>query len=203
MTRGAVRTAVRDHAWSVALVLAAFVVTVAILTQVTTPQADTAASQPAAVTGTSPATPTPDTDLSPQTVTAADVACRDNTVPRLVKVSLIEQHMWLCQFGLPVTDTPVTTGSVDRGNGTPTGTWHVESRETDRYLAGPDYRVFVHYWMPFFDDFGFHDSPWQQFAYGDRRQYRTDGSRGCIHVPPAAMATLYTWAQVGTSVTIT
>lgn len=95
MPKGAVITAVRDYAWSVALVLTAFVVTVAILTQVTTPQAGTPASQPAAVTGQSPAAPTPDTDLSPQTVTAADEACRDNTTPRLVKVSLVEQHMWL------------------------------------------------------------------------------------------------------------
>ena len=55
--------------------------------------------------------------------------------------------------------------------------------------------------MPYDYDYGFHDSSWQHFAYGSER-YRTEGSHGCVHVPPRAMPFVYAWAQTGTLVTI-
>jgi hypothetical protein len=195
---------IRDYAWSFMLGLAVLAVTVLLGTQMVGKGPDAPRADSDMSPGSASSVPPSDseTTASPKLFTASN-ACQGNTTPQLVKVSVDEQHMWLCRFGEIVTQSPVTTGSVDRGEGTPLGTWQIESRETDRYLTGTDYRVFVSYWLPFFEDFGFHDSPWQTFDYGDQALYKTVGSRGCVHVPHAAMATLYSWAQVGTTVTIT
>lgn len=123
------------------------------------------------------------------------------TTGRTVVVSIRAQHLWACERARPAFDSPVTTGAA--GDGTPTGTFTVSGRTADTVLrpeTGETYRV--RYWVPFIgDEYGFHDSPWQQIPYGSA-QYRTGGSHGCVHVPPAAMARLYTWAPPGTSVTI-
>ena len=127
--------------------------------------------------------------------------CARNTAPRLVLVSISAQRAWMCQASVQVYSTLVTTGAVNVGNGTPLGTWHVQDKQTDRYLVGPGYRDFVHYWMPFDGDFGFHDSPWQTMPYGSSG-YKANGSHGCIHLPAAAMAWFFAWASTSTTVTI-
>lgn len=159
------------------------------------------------VTGTGTGTPAPVARPAPAppTAVAADQPppCASNTAGKLVKVSITEQHMWVCDGRTQISDSPVTTGSSSLGAGTPVGNFHVADHEPNRYLGGPGYRVFVHYWVRLFGDIGFHDSPWQTFAYGDTTRYRVDGSRGCIHVPGPAMARLYDWAGDGTAVSIT
>jgi lipoprotein-anchoring transpeptidase ErfK/SrfK len=126
-------------------------------------------------------------------------ACSGNRADSLVLVSIRQQHAWWCDKAKAVGSTPVTTGAVNTGDATPTGTWVVQAKQADRYLVGPGYRDFVHYWMPFHGDFGLHDAPWQTFPFGSK-QYTDDGSHGCVHVPEAAMARLYSWAEVGTTV---
>lgn len=126
-------------------------------------------------------------------------ACASNTHPTLVVVSIGLQHAWMCEGGRQVASTPVTTGDVAAGDATPTGTWLVQDKQTDRYLVGPGYRDYVHFWVPFNGDFGFHDAPWQTFPFGSA-DYRTEGSHGCVHLPAAAMAWLYGWARVGSTV---
>lgn len=128
--------------------------------------------------------------------------CSGNTSGNLVKVSIAEQHMWMCRGQTPIADSPVTTGSSSLGVGTPVGDFHVADHEPDRYLSGPGYTVFVHYWVRLFGDIGFHDSPWQKFSYGDTTRYKVDGSRGCVHVPETMMGRLYDWAGDGTRVSI-
>lgn len=131
----------------------------------------------------------------------ADV-CAANAAGPLVLVSLTHQHVWMCDGTVQVYDTPATSGEVDNGDATPVGTWQVQSRETERYLEGPGYRQFVHYWMPFDGDFGFHDASWQTIPFGSS-DYRTAGSNGCIHLPLAAAQWLYDWSVVGvTTVTV-
>jgi lipoprotein-anchoring transpeptidase ErfK/SrfK len=127
--------------------------------------------------------------------------CARNTEARLVLVSIAAQRAWMCQAAVQVYSTLVTTGADNVGDGTPLGTWHVQDKQTDRYLVGPGYRDFVHYWMPFDGDFGFHDSPWQTMPYGSSG-YKANGSHGCIHLPAAAMTWFFGWASTGTTVTI-
>lgn len=140
--------------------------------------------------------------LTADTISDA-TACSGNRAESLILVSISQQHAWWCEKTRAVGSTPVTTGAVNTGDATPTGTWVVQAKQTDRYLVGPGYRDFVHYWMPFHGDFGLHDAPWQTFPFGSK-QYTDDGSHGCVHFPEAAMARLYSWATVGaTVVTIT
>jgi predicted small lipoprotein YifL len=130
--------------------------------------------------------------------------CRNNTAAQLVYVSIASQHLWMCARTAQVRDTPVTTGMVGEYTNTPTGSYHIQSKQTDQTLTlntGAQYQV--QYWIPFDAPlFGFHDSSWQSFPYGSQ-QYRTSGSHGCIHLPLTAIAFLYGWADVGASVVIT
>lgn len=129
--------------------------------------------------------------------------CLTNTATSLVLVSLRRQHAWMCQGHLQVNSSPVTTGAAAAGQATPTGSWLLENKQTDRYLTGPGYRDFVHYWIPFDGDFGFHDASWQATPYGSP-DYRTAGSHGCVHVPLPVARWLFAWAHTGsTVVTIT
>lgn len=189
--------ALRDQWWLLVLVVAALGVTIVLVTEPVTGRSDAAPIANAPDQGYVVAAP------STRAPSEAQLACAGVGEQRLVKVSLGDQWMWFCEGDRLVESSAITSGSVARGHGTPLGTWHIVSRETNRYLNGPDYRVFVRYWLPFFRDFGFHDSPWQRFPYGDRTQYKTNGSRGCIRVPGPTMAELYRWVSVGTTVTIT
>jgi hypothetical protein len=117
-------------------------------------------------------------------------------------VDISEQRGRMCNWGQQIRATWVTTGASAYGDGTPTGTWHVQARIRDTTLypaSGGAYPV--HYWMPYNGAYGVHDSPWQHFAYGSSL-YKTHGSHGCVHVPETMMAWLFGWAPVGTTVTI-
>jgi lipoprotein-anchoring transpeptidase ErfK/SrfK len=127
------------------------------------------------------------------------IACAGNTAASLVLVSISRQHVWMCQGPREINSTAATTGAVDHGNATPTGSWLVQAKQIDRYLVGPGYRDFVHYWVPFNGDFGFHDASWQKMPFG-APGYRTQGSNGCVHLPLAVMSWLYGWARVGATV---
>ncbi|MBT0565465.1 L,D-transpeptidase [Williamsia sp. CHRR-6] len=197
---------IRDYWWAALVVPLATAVTAVLVVglvfsdQGTGSSRRTQAAVPAAVTSGVAGTPKAPV-AAPGLPPSARAMCASNREPRAVVVSISQQTMWMCQGPELFGDSPVTTGIDTPKNRTPTGSWRIVARETDRFLTGPDYRVFVHFWMPFFGDFGFHDSPWQRFAYGTA-MYKTAGSRGCVHVPAQAMGVLYRWATVGTLVTI-
>jgi lipoprotein-anchoring transpeptidase ErfK/SrfK len=126
-------------------------------------------------------------------------SCATNTYRRLLLVSISRQHLWACDGSRQVNSTPVTTGKLVDHDQTPLGSWRVQAEERDRYLVGPGYRDYVHFWVPFNGDFGLHDAPWQTMPFGSKK-WRTNGSHGCVHVPAARMAWLYRWAEVGGTV---
>jgi lipoprotein-anchoring transpeptidase ErfK/SrfK len=128
-------------------------------------------------------------------------ACAGNAAAQLVLVSLSQQRAWMCQGTTQVNTTLVTSGEVDNGDQTPTGTWAVYSRETNRYLTGAGYSDYVNFWVPFNGDFGFHDATWQTMPFGSPN-YVTQGSHGCVHLPTDVMSWLYNWVQVGAAVTV-
>lgn len=155
-------------------------------------------AQPVASTATSASSP----KVTSAASTPQPSICQQNSDEHAVFVSLTQQHMWACSLTKQVYDTAVTTGAykID-GDATPTGTWHILAKETNLYLTGPGYKDWVQYWMPFYSDYGFHDASWQTFNFGSP-QYATDGSHGCVHLPTPAATWLYSWAPVGTTVTI-
>lgn len=100
-----------------------------------------------------------------------------------IEIDIARQHMWLYKEGNLIVDSPVVTGNVSQGNGTPTGVGRVWSRERNRYLTGADYRSYVNYWLPFnWSGCGIHDSSWRS-QYGGNI-YKTSGSHGCVNTPP-------------------
>ena len=128
--------------------------------------------------------------------------CRTNTDPQRVIVSIAKQHAWICAGAKQVKDSAVTSGATATDDGTPLGTWHFQAKETDRMLTVLSGESFhVDYWMPYDGVYGFHDAAWQKFPYGSS-QYKTDGSHGCVHFPHAVMSWLYSWADIGATVTI-
>jgi lipoprotein-anchoring transpeptidase ErfK/SrfK len=138
----------------------------------------------------------------PGSVAAAVTPCQHNADAQLVLVVISQQRAWACSRAQQVYVSPVTTGNVATGDDTPTGTWQVQNKQTDRTLTLRDgTQYFVRYWMPYDDIYGFHDASWQTFPFGSA-QYRTAGSHGCVHLPMAAMAWLYQWADIGATVTI-
>jgi lipoprotein-anchoring transpeptidase ErfK/SrfK len=140
---------------------------------------------------------------SPSARPAPPSVCRANTDPQRIIVSIRQQHAWMCTGARQVMDSAVTTGASADGSGTPIGTWHIETKQTNTtltVLTGEAYHV--DYWLPYDGNvYGLHDSSWQTFPYGSQ-QYRTAGSHGCVHVPLGAMRWLYGWARVGATVTI-
>jgi lipoprotein-anchoring transpeptidase ErfK/SrfK len=116
-----------------------------------------------------------------------------------VLVSISQQRLWACDRSRQVNSTSVTTGRVVDHDRTPVGSWRVQAKQRNRYLVGPGYRDYVHFWVPFNGDFGLHDAPWQKMPFGSPK-WRTNGSHGCVHVPTATMDWLYRWAEVGTTV---
>jgi lipoprotein-anchoring transpeptidase ErfK/SrfK len=127
--------------------------------------------------------------------------CAGNTELQLILVSIGKQRAWMCERGRQVKTSAVTTGKLADDSSTPTGTWEITGKETDRYLNGPGYSDFVEYWLPFYGDFGFHDATWQTMSFGSPG-YRTQGSHGCIHLPTPMMAWLYQWVQIGATATV-
>jgi lipoprotein-anchoring transpeptidase ErfK/SrfK len=127
--------------------------------------------------------------------------CATNRAAQLVLVSLSQQHAWMCSGRTLLQQSAVTTGETDNGDQTPTGTWQVYSRETNRNLVGPGYVDYVQFWVPFNGDFGFHDASWQTMPFGSP-DYTTQGSHGCVHLPTPMMSWLYQWVKVGASVTV-
>jgi lipoprotein-anchoring transpeptidase ErfK/SrfK len=202
------RAFVVRHGWrAYALPVLAIVTVVALAQPVAKHHGAHAAAAPAAspvahvARHVTPAKPTASPTLPVQNiqVEADSTVCLNNAAPTFVLVSISKQHVWMCQGRVQVNSTPATTGEVANGDATPTGSWVVQGKQTDRYLDGPGYHDYVHYWIPFNGDFGFHDATWQTMPFGSPG-YVTQGSHGCVHLPLNEVAWLYQWAQAGSTV---
>lgn len=115
-----------------------------------------------------------------------------------VEINLGKQRLFCYKDGVKVVDTAVITGKTSVGWDTPTGVYSIYAKQTDRMLTGPGYSVHVDYWMPFYQDYGLHDSDWHNiFGYD---LFTLWGSRGCINLPTAAATVIYNSVSVGTPV---
>jgi len=149
------------------------------------------------------------TVASVQRASTETSGCSQNGSGRLLLVSISQQHLWACDGTQLVNESAVTTGTTAIINGvddnTPTGTWHIYSKQTNTVLRGCDangcWNDPVQYWMPFDGEVGFHDASWQTFPFG-ASDYHTNGSHGCVHLPTPFAAWVYGWAPIGTQVTV-
>lgn len=117
-----------------------------------------------------------------------------------IEIDMTEQMMYYYRNGQQIIDTPVVTGNVSAGNGTPQKVCFVYFKQRNRVLRGEDYETPVSYWMAVYGNIGIHDANWRGKFGG--RIYRTNGSHGCINTPTAAVKTLYNMVEEGTPVII-
>lgn len=115
-----------------------------------------------------------------------------------VVVDIGEQKLFMYNDDELYFVTPVTTGK----DSTPSdiGLYKIYSKERDRYLVGADYKSFVNYWMPYNRGEGLHDASWRNVFGTD--SYKTNGSHGCINMPPSIADDIYENASVGTKVLV-
>lgn len=106
-----------------------------------------------------------------------------------VEINLTAQHLFFYKDGELVIESDFVSGNPSRGNATPDGAYSLTYKERNATLKGQNYRTPVSYWMPFNGNVGMHDSSWRSTFGGSI--YKTNGSHGCINLPPAVAATIY------------
>ncbi len=117
----------------------------------------------------------------------------------MIDIDIDSQTLTYYVDGIPVLQTPVVTGNVRGGCSTPRGNYTVRNKATNVTLVGRGYASFVKYWVPIVgNSIGIHDANWRSSFGGDI--YRTNGSHGCINVPPSTMEQFYPMIEVGTPV---
>lgn len=146
------------------------------------------------------------------TKTAAVNHCDGNTLDKFILVDISDRHLWACEGTKTAYQTPVITGMEKHAATlTPRGTYKVYGKTADTVLTGSDetgtWRDPVSYWMPFLDNqygtYGFHDATWRsESEFGKVDPDTEDASHGCVELPLGASGWLFTWAPVGTTVTI-
>ncbi len=109
-----------------------------------------------------------------------------------VEVDLGSQHVWLYIDGQEVVSTDCVSGlASDPSRKTPEGTYTLYYKESPSVLKGEnnEYETKVTYWMPFNGGIGLHDASWRSSFGGNI--YQSNGSHGCVNLPPAAAKAIY------------
>lgn len=123
-----------------------------------------------------------------------------------VEVDLSRQHMWYYRDGEVLLSTDIVTGNLSENALTNVGVGSILSKENNATLKGEDfdgskYETPVSYWMPIgWDGEGFHDAPWRG-AFGGSI-YQTDGSHGCLNMPPSQAQKLFELVDANTPVVV-
>lgn len=119
-----------------------------------------------------------------------------------VEIDLSGQHVYMIREGVLVWDAPCVTGNVSKNYTTPEGIYGLTYKEQDRILRGKkkadgsyEYESHVDYWMPFNGGIGLHDANWRGSFGG--AIYQTNGSHGCINLPPERAVSLYDMVYKG------
>lgn len=115
-----------------------------------------------------------------------------------VEINLTAQHLYFYKEGRLVTESDFVSGNASRGWSTPAGAYPLTYKQRNAVLKGENYRTPVSYWMPFNGGIGMHDANWRGSFGGSI--YKTNGSHGCINLPPAIAQTIYENISAGTPV---
>lgn len=123
---------------------------------------------------------------------------KDDIGDTYIEVDMTEQKLYYYEGGVMFLECSIVTGNMRRGWKTPEGVNYVYNKQTDRVLRGPGYASPVDYWMPVVRAIGIHDADWRDSFGADI--YKTNGSHGCINVPPNHMSLLFEMVEIGTPV---
>ncbi|MBR3785378.1 MAG: L,D-transpeptidase family protein [Firmicutes bacterium] len=123
-----------------------------------------------------------------------------------VEVDLSMQKLFYYQNGQQMMSCPFVSGCLKTNHGTVTGAFQIVYMATDVTLKGGNkkdktyYESHVDYWMPFYGDYGLHDADWRSDFGGSI--YVSGGSHGCVNMPPASAAQLFSYVSSGTPVIV-
>ena len=106
-----------------------------------------------------------------------------------VEVNLTAQHLFFYKDGKLLVESDFVSGNAARGWSTPSGAYPLTYKERNATLNGEGYSTPVSYWMPFNGGIGLHDASWRSSFGGTI--YKTNGSHGCINLPPSVAKTIY------------
>ena len=115
-----------------------------------------------------------------------------------VEINLTAQHLLLYVEGEMVLESDFVSGNAARGFDTPAGIYGITYKERNATLRGQGYSSPVSYWMPFNNNIGMHDASWRSSFGGNI--YKTNGSHGCINLPPSVAGEIYGYVEKGTPV---
>lgn len=117
-----------------------------------------------------------------------------------VELDLTNQMAYCYRNYNLIVSTPIISGAPYHGWATPNGVYTIKSKDSNRYLTGPGYKVWVETFMPFNGGIGLHDCTWHKVFGGTRYLYY--GSHGCINLPPQAAYLIRDNVSVGTHVIV-
>lgn len=114
-----------------------------------------------------------------------------------VEADLSNQHLYLYQDGEIVVETDFVSGTMVSSYDcvTPEGIFGLTYKTMNAVLKGATYRTPVKYWMPFYGNYGMHDANWRG-AFGGEI-FKTNGSHGCINLPPSMAGQIYQYVSEG------
>ena len=137
-------------------------------------------------------------------VYALPVATTPATVTKLARsitVNLSEQHVYLFENGNVVAGYPISSGTA--GHETKTGHFRISAKLTSQNMGNPDLTKAPNYYtknvpnvMYFNGDQALHGAYWHH-------NFGHVMSHGCVNMPLDAAAFTYSWAPIGTEVTVT
>lgn len=135
------------------------------------------------------------TDREPQYTNKGYVKGKNDIGDSYVELDMTNQHLYLYIDGKLILETDFVSGNVERGNMTPPGVFGITYKTTDATLRGATYESHVDYWMPFNGNIGMHDASWRRKFGGEI--FLTNGSHGCINLPPKKAAEIYKYMEKG------
>ena len=121
----------------------------------------------------------------------------DDLIGSYIEVSLERQYLWLYKNGSLVTETDIISGLPTEDRATYTGAYSIAYKASPFTLTSDiyGYNTEVTYWMPFVYGQGLHDADWQPVFGGE--VYKTNGSHGCINLPPYQAEIIYNAIEGG------
>ncbi len=110
--------------------------------------------------------------------------------PTYITISLDEQKLRVYERNVVILETDVVTGTKDAIVETPKGMFHTMDWNIHYQMYGSYGTASCEYFIRLTDSgIGIHDASWRN-AFGSDIYY-TDGSHGCINVPPDAMSEIF------------
>ena len=79
-----------------------------------------------------------------------------------IEIDMSRQTLYYYVEGDLYLESPIVTGNLKRGRGTPARVCYIYGKQRRRILRGPGYASFVNYWMPVNGNIGLHDATWRQ-----------------------------------------